>query len=86
MEKLASLDKYLEAAMAKQDGPEAQIILRLMPTIGNKKIVKDLFKGTNEELLIQRRIIMQCFEHLKGSVCQAVADSLRSKSFAFNET
>ena len=60
MEKLTSMDKYLEAALANEEGPEGKIILRIMITLTEKKVIKELFKGSTAELALQRRIISQC--------------------------
>ena len=86
MEKLQCLDKYLASSLANEKGPEAKIILRQMPSLSNKRAIKDFFKGTEDELIIQRRIITCCVDHLKGSISQVVANSLKKKVFVLNET
>ena len=73
MEKLTSLDKYLGAAMVNEEGPEGKIIMRIMPLLTHKKTIKDLFKGSKDELAIERSIISQCAEYLKNSISKAVS-------------
>lgn len=83
--KLASLDKYIGAAILNEEGAEAKIIMRFMPILASKKNVKDLLQGDAADFAVLKRVIGQFIKYLKDKVVQAVADSLKSKTFVHRE-
>ena len=85
MEKLASIDKYLDAALANDAGPEAKIVRRIMLILSSKKALKDLFEGNADELAIQRRIIAKCIDYLRGKISATVANNIKNKVFEHTE-
>lgn len=75
-EKLQSVVDNLSKAMEDDESAEAKVIKRSIPLMSTKKIMKDIFEGTDEELATARKIITICVDYLKGKVSSTVSESL----------
>ena len=85
LEKLNNIEANLGKAMENEEGPEAKIIKRVIPLMGSKKALADIFSGDQEELAISRRIIAMCIDYLVGKVSGTVANSVKTKVFQHRE-
>lgn len=71
--------------MEDDESAEAKVIKRSIPLMSTKKIMKDIFEGTDEELATARKIITICVDYLKGKVSSTVSESLQNKVFQHRE-
>ena len=71
--------------MEDEESAEAKVIKRSIPLMSSKKIMKDIFEGTDEELATARKIISICINYLKGKVISTVSESLKNKVYVHRE-
>lgn len=74
------------AAIRDEDGPEAKIVMRILPLMSSVKGLKDVLEGDEEELTIASRIINQCVDYLQAKTMSVIAACTESKVYATRAT